>query len=62
MKKIVFATGSRADYGIVRKFLTMLNEDVGIELKIVATGALLSDEFGHQVDLIYEDGFWWIKK
>lgn len=57
MKNISFATGSRADYGIVRNYLRLLEEDVNINLSILVTGALLSQEFGHQVDLIYNDGF-----
>ena len=31
-KKIAFATGSRADYGIVRKYLTFLNKDENVDL------------------------------
>ncbi len=57
MKKVVFATGSRADYGIVRNYLKLLNDDKEINLGILATGALLSSEYGHQVDLIYDDGY-----
>lgn len=55
--KIAFVTGSRADYGIMRRFLSLMNEDSEIELDILVTGALLSDTYGHQVDLIYKDGF-----
>lgn len=54
---VAFATGSRADYGIVKNFLKLLDQDSEIELKILTTGALLDDEYGHQVDLIYQDGF-----
>lgn len=57
MKKIAYVTGSRSDYGIVRQFLRLLNNDVDIDLKVIVTGALLDPEYGHQVDLIYEDGF-----
>lgn len=57
MKKISFATGSRADYGIVRNYLRRLDQDHNVDLSILVTGALLSPEFGHQVDLIYHDGF-----
>ena len=56
-KKLYFATGSRADYGIVRNYLSFLNEDEHIDLSIFVTGALLSPEFGRQVELIYKDGF-----
>lgn len=57
MKRIAFVTGSRADYGIVRRYLKLLNNDENIELVILATGALLDEKFGHQVELIYKDGF-----
>lgn len=56
-KRIAFATGSRADYGIARNYLRLLDSDENIELSILVTGALLSREFGHQVDLIYRDDF-----
>ena len=54
---VAFATGSRADYGIMKNFLKLLDQDSEIELKILTTGALLDDAYGHQVDLIYQDGF-----
>ena len=54
---VAFATGSRADYGIMKNFLKLLDQDSEIELKILTTGALLDAEYGHQVDLIYQDGF-----
>lgn len=54
---VAFATGSRADYGIMKNFLKLLDEDPGVQLHILTTGALLDDEYGHQVDLIYKDGF-----
>lgn len=54
---VVFATGSRADYGIMRRYLNLLNKDPDIELGILATGALVDKTYGRQVELIYEDGF-----
>lgn len=57
MNKIGFVTGSRADYGIVRGYLDLLNRDLNIDLRIIVTGALLDEKFGYQVKLIYEDGF-----
>ena len=53
MKKIAFVTGSRADYGIVRRYLDLLNKDDDIDLKILVTGALLSETYGNQVKLTY---------
>lgn len=57
MKRIFFVTGSRAEYGIVRNYLKLLNNDQNIDLQIIVTSTLLSYEYGHQIDLIYKDGF-----
>lgn len=54
---VAFATGSRADYGIMRRFLSLMNDDPEIDLDILVTGALLSDTYSHQADLIHNDGF-----
>lgn len=40
MKKIAFVTGSRADYGIMRRYLELLNQDNDIDLKILVTGSI----------------------
>lgn len=50
-------TGSRADYGIMRRFLKLLDGDDNVSLEIVATGALLSSVYGRPVEQIYQDGF-----
>ena len=55
--RVAFATGSRADYGIVRHYLELLKSDSRVNLEILVTGALLSSEYGHQIDLIYADNF-----
>ncbi len=55
--KVAFATGSRADYGIVRNYLSYLNNDSDIAFSVLVTGALLSDEFGSAVKIIEQDGF-----
>lgn len=55
--KVTFATGSRADYGIVRNYLTKLNADSEIDLTVLVTGALLSETFGSAVEIIEKDGF-----
>ena len=38
MKKILYVTGSRAEYGIVRRLLTMLRETPEIQLDLAVTG------------------------
>lgn len=55
--KVAFATGSRADYGIVRNYLSKLNADSEVDFSVLTTGALLSDEFGSAVKIIEQDGF-----
>ena len=55
--KVAFATGSRADYGIVRHYLSKIHHDPDVDLSILVTGALLDDAYGHQIDLIEKDGF-----
>ena len=55
--KICFATGSRADYGIVRHYLRLLNDDDRIDLHILVTGALLDPKYGKAESIIQDDGF-----
>lgn len=55
--KVAFATGSRADYGIVRRYLSLLNHDEEVDFSILATGALLDDSYGRAVSLVENDGF-----
>ena len=47
-KRVGFVTGSRADYGIMRNFLKLLDEDGNILLDIITTGALISEKYGDQ--------------
>lgn len=55
--KVAFATGSRADYGIVRNYLDKLNSDERVELTILATGALIDERYGNAISIIENDGF-----
>lgn len=55
--KVAFATGSRADYGIVRNYLKLLNNNPQIDLSILVTGALLSEKYGSAISIIENDGF-----
>lgn len=55
--KIAYATGSRADYGIVRNYLKMLNSDEQITLSVLVTGAHLEEKYGNSVEVIKEDNF-----
>ena len=55
--KIAYATGSRADYGIVRRYLNYLNKDKNIILEILVTGSLLEEQYGSSYKIIEEDKF-----
>ena len=57
VRKVAFATGSRADYGIMRRYLALLAADPSVDLSILVTGALLDESFGSQVSLVEDDGF-----
>lgn len=56
-KTIAYASGSRADYGIVRKYIDLLNSDDDIDFSILVTGSHLEDKFGLSIEKIVEDGF-----
>lgn len=57
VRRVSFAASSRADYGIVRRWLRMLDDDPTVEVTVIATGALLDARWGAQVSLVREDGF-----
>lgn len=55
--KIFIVTSSRADYGLLKPLISKLVLDNFFDVKIVATGAHLSERFGYTIDEIYKDGF-----
>lgn len=55
--KICVATGSRADYGLLKPLLEKINNDPEINLQLIVTGAHLSPEFGLTYKQIESDGF-----
>ena len=57
MVKILYITGTRADYGLMHKTLESLNNDENIQLEVVATGMHLMYEFGYSIDEIKKDNF-----
>ncbi len=56
MKKVLYVTGSRAEYGIMKRLLLKLNEDKDIELSIVATAMHTDKKYGETYKVIEEDG------
>lgn len=55
--KVAFVTGSRADYGIVRNYISMLNNDIEIDFGLLTTGSLFAAEFGDAIEIIKHDNF-----
>src|SRR3989339_178887 len=50
MKKIVYLTGSRAEFGLMQKILTGIEADNQLELVLLATGMHLLKEFGETIN------------
>lgn len=50
-------TGTRAEYGLLRRLIARVHESSGTELQLLVTGAHLSPEFGTTVHEIEADGF-----
>jgi GDP/UDP-N,N'-diacetylbacillosamine 2-epimerase (hydrolysing) len=56
-RKILYVTGTRADYGLMRSALKKIEESPWLELELVVAGMHLMEEFGKTVDEIERDGF-----
>ena len=56
-RKILYISGSRADYGLMRSVLRNIHNHPGLSLDIVVTGMHLMEGFGNTIDEIKEDGF-----
>lgn len=57
MKKIVFITGTRADYSKIKSLMRKVQDSKEFELFIFATGMHLSKNFGYTVQEIEKNGF-----
>lgn len=56
-RKILYISGTRADYGLMRSVLRRIHDHPDLSLEIVVTGMHLMEEFGHTIDEIEKDGF-----
>lgn len=57
MKTICYVTSTRAEFGALELLLEKVNQCDEFELKIVATGMHLSNEFGYTYNEIIDSGF-----
>lgn len=55
--KVAYITGSRAEYGIMRRLLSRLEADNQIELELIVTAMHLDPMFGYTINLIKEDRY-----
>lgn len=56
-RKVVYITGTRADYGLMKSVLNKIDSHPELNLELVVTGMHLLDEFGHTIDEIKKDGY-----
>ena len=56
-KKIAYITGSRAEYGIVKRLLAKLQADETLEFSLIVTAMHLAPQYGNTVKIIEKDGF-----
>jgi len=57
MRKILYISGTRADYGLIQSTLRNIDNYPELQLEIIATGMHLMEEFGTTVNEIKKDGF-----
>jgi len=56
-RKILYISGTRADYGLMRQVLYSIHHHPDLSLDIIVTGMHLMEEFGNTVDEIKNDRF-----
>jgi UDP-hydrolysing UDP-N-acetyl-D-glucosamine 2-epimerase len=56
-RKILYITGTRADYGLMRSVLFEMEKNASINLELVVTGMHVMEEFGMTINDIEKDGF-----
>ena len=57
MRRILYLSGTRADYGLMRRTLFRISQHDQMDLGIIATGMHLDPRFGQTVHEIERDGF-----
>jgi len=56
-RKILYVTGTRADYGLMHSILLEIENNPNMDLELVVTGMHLMDEFGKTINEIKNDKF-----
>lgn len=55
MKRLIVSTTTRADYGLLSPIIKKLADKPSIDVRVVATGAHVSDEYGYTIQEIFDD-------
>lgn len=56
-RKVLYITGTRADYGLMQSTLRAINGHPSLSLEVVVTGMHLMGEFGKTIGEVRKDGF-----
>jgi len=56
-RKILYISGTRADYGLMRSVLSAIHHHPAMELHIAVTGMHIMPEFGYTLEEIKKDGY-----
>lgn len=56
MRKICYISGTRADFGLMKNTLQIINKDKDLDLEVIATGMHLLSEYGNTCQEIYDAG------
>lgn len=57
MRKVLYISGTRADYGLMREALFLVRRHPKLKIEIAATGMHLMPRFGRTIDEIKKDNF-----
>ena len=57
MKKICFVTAARSEYGLLKWIMKDISASDKFKFQLIVTGSHLSQEQGHTIDHIFDDGF-----
>jgi len=56
-RKICVVTGTRAEYGLLRRLIGRIDNSDVLSLQLIVTGSHLSPEFGYTIQELIDDGF-----
>jgi GDP/UDP-N,N'-diacetylbacillosamine 2-epimerase (hydrolysing) len=56
-RKILYVSGTRADYGLMKRTLFLMKKHPGLRIEIAVVGMHLMPEFGQTINEVKKDGF-----